>query len=176
MEFTCTTRNVRMSAKKVREVTRQLLPRKNKKGEKEGMLVSKAQAVLSAIPRKSARFIEKTLNTALHNAEHIGAEWNLTEVQEQVAKLKQDIENHSDENGIIQRKHRHLITKLAKLETYLDNGGKVNTGNLRIKSAMATSATPLRRWMTRARGGGSVILKRCTHIRITLSDDFSDDQ
>jgi len=25
--------------------------------------------------------------------------------------------------------------------------------------------------MTRARGGGSVILKRCTHIRITLSDD-----
>jgi ribosomal protein L22 len=176
MEFICTTRNVRMSAKKVREVTRQLLPRKNKKGEKEGMLVSKAKAVLSAIPRKSARFIEKTLNTALHNAEHIGAEWNLTEVQEKVAKFKQDIENHSDENGIIQRKHRHLIAKLAKLETYLDNGGKVNTGNLRIKNAMATSATPLRRWMTRARGGGSVILKRCTHIRITLSDDFSDDQ
>ena len=53
-----------MSPKKMREVTRQLLPRKNKDGKKEGMLVSKAQAVLSAIPRKSARFIEKTLNTA----------------------------------------------------------------------------------------------------------------
>jgi len=171
MDFTCTTRNVRMSAKKVREVTRQLLPRKNKKGEREGMLVSKAQAVLSAIPRKSARFIEKTLNTALHNAEHIGAEWSAAEVQEKVADLKQRIENHSDENGIIQRKHRHLKAKLAKLEAYLDNGGKVDTRKLKIKTAMATSATPLRRWMTRARGGGSVILKRCTHIRITLSDD-----
>jgi ribosomal protein L22 len=88
-----------------------------------------------------------------------------------VVKLKQDIENHSDENGIIQRKHRHLKAKLAKLEAFLDNGGKVDTSKLRIKNAMATSATPLRRWMTRARGGGSVILKRCTHIRITLSDD-----
>ena len=171
MDFTCTTQSVRMSPKKMREVTRQLLPRKNKDGKKEGMLVSKAQAVLSAIPRKSARFIEKTLNTALHNAEHIGAEWATAEVQEKVAKLKQDIENHSDENGIIQRKHRHLKTKLAKLEAYLDNGGKVDASKLRIKNAMATSATPLRRWMTRARGGGSVILKRCTHIRITLSDD-----
>ena len=171
MDFTCTTQNIRMSPKKMREVTRQLLPRKNKDGKKEGMLVSKAQAVLSAIPRKSARFIEKTLNTALHNAEHIGAEWTTSEIQEKVANLKKTIENHSDENGIIQRKHRHLKTKLAKLEAYLDNGGKVDTSKLRIKSAMATSATPLRRWMTRARGGGSVILKRCTHIRITLSDD-----
>ena len=64
-----------------------------------------------------------------------------------------------------------MKAKLAKLEAYLDNGGKVDTSKLRIKTAMATSATPLRRWMTRARGGGSVILKRCTHIRITLSDD-----
>ena len=166
MDFTCTTRNVRMSPKKVREVTRQIA----------NLPVAKAQAVLSAIPRKSARFIAKTLNTALHNAEHIGAEWDNGEVQEKVAKLKQDIENHSDEKGIIQRKHRHLKAKLAKLEAYLDNGGKVDTSKLRIKTAMATSATPLRRWMTRARGGGSVILKRCTHIRITLSDDSSDDQ
>ena len=155
MEFTCTTRNVRMSPKKVREVTRQLLPRKNKAGEKEGMLVSKAKAVLSAIPRKSARFIEKTLNTALHNAEHIGAEWSAAEIPDKVADLKQRIENHSDENGIIQRKHRHLIAKLARLEAYLDNGGKVDTSKLRIINAMATAATPLRRWMTRARGGGS---------------------
>ena len=45
MDFTCTTQNVRMSPKKVREVTRQLLPRRNKDGKNEGMLVSKAQAV-----------------------------------------------------------------------------------------------------------------------------------
>lgn len=176
MDFTCTTRNVRMSPKKVREVTRQLLPTKTKDGKKEGMLVSKAQAVLSAIPRKSARFIEKTLNTALHDAEHINSEWTMSDVQEKVAELKQKVESHTDENGNTQRKYRHLKEKIAKLEAYLDNGGKVDTSKLRIKSAMATAATPLRRWMTRARGGGSVILKRCTHIRITLTDDISDDQ
>ncbi len=166
MDFTSTTRNVRMSPKKVREVTRQI----------SNLPVAKAQAVLSAIPRKSARLISKTLKTALHDAEHIGSEWNAADVQDQVAELKQDIARHTDESGNLKRKYRHLKARLAKLEAYLDGGGKVDTSKLRVKTAMATAATPLRRWKTRARGGGSVILKRSSHIRITLSDDQSDDQ
>ena len=54
------TRNVRMSAQKVREVTRQI----------SGLPALHAQAVLAAVPRKSARLVAKTLNSAIANAEN----------------------------------------------------------------------------------------------------------
>jgi large subunit ribosomal protein L22 len=60
MEVKAITRNVRMSAQKVREVTRQI----------QGLPVSHAQAVLNVVPRKSARLVAKTLKSALANAEN----------------------------------------------------------------------------------------------------------
>lgn len=60
MKVQAITRNVRMSAQKVREVVRQI----------QGMNALQAVAVLSAVPRKSARIVEKTLNSAIANAEN----------------------------------------------------------------------------------------------------------
>ncbi|MBI4327731.1 MAG: 50S ribosomal protein L22 [Chloroflexi bacterium] len=60
MEVQAITRNVRMSAQKVREVVRQI----------QGLPASQASAVLAVVPRKSARLIAKTLKSALANAEN----------------------------------------------------------------------------------------------------------
>ena len=49
-----------MSPQKVREVTRQI----------QGLPALQAQAVLAFVPRKSARFVAKTLASAIANAEH----------------------------------------------------------------------------------------------------------
>jgi large subunit ribosomal protein L22 len=53
-------KNVRMSAQKMREVVRQI----------QGLPALQAQAVLAVVPRKSARFVAKTLNSAIANAEN----------------------------------------------------------------------------------------------------------
>ena len=161
MNVTSTARNVRMSPKKVREVTRQI----------QGMPIADAQAVLSAIPRKSARLVAKTLKTAIADAEHIRSEWSEGDVQNRVAEIKQDIENHTKEDGKLHRKYRHLPGKLARLESYLDSEHKLAEGKLTVREAVVGAATPLRRWITRARGGGSPIIKRTSHILITLSDE-----
>ena len=161
MTVTSTSRNVRMSPKKVREVTRQIA----------GLPVARAQAVLANIPRKSAQLVSKTLKTAIANAEHISAEWNETEVQNRVAELKEKINNKTNDKGALARKYRHLKAELERLEEYLDSKNKLAADSLIIKEAMAGAGTPLRRWRTRARGGGSPIIKRTSHIRITLSDE-----
>lgn len=161
MTVTSTSRNVRMSPKKVREVTRQIA----------GLPVARAQAVLANIPRKSAQLVSKTLKTAIANAEHISAEWNEAEVQNRVAELKEKINNKTNDKGALARKYRHLKTELGRLEEYLDSKNKLAVDSLIIKEALAGAGTPLRRWRTRARGGGSPIIKRTSHIRITLSDD-----
>jgi large subunit ribosomal protein L22 len=49
-----------MSAQKMREVVRQI----------QGLNALQAQAVLAAVPRKSARFVAKTLKSAIANAEN----------------------------------------------------------------------------------------------------------
>ena len=49
-----------MSAQKMREVVRQI----------QGLPALHAQAVLAVIPRKSARFVAKTLKSAIANAEN----------------------------------------------------------------------------------------------------------
>ena len=161
MTVTSTSRNVRMSPKKVREVTRQIA----------GLPVARAQAVLANIPRKSAQLVSKTLKTAMANAEHISNEWNETEIQNRVAELKEKINNKTNGKGALARKYRHLKAELERLEEYLDSKNKLATDSLVIKEAMAGAGTPLRRWRTRARGGGSPIIKRTSHIRITLSDE-----
>jgi large subunit ribosomal protein L22 len=60
MEVQAITRNVRMSAQKVREVVRQI----------QGLPALQAKAVLAVVPRKSARLVAKTLQSAIANAEN----------------------------------------------------------------------------------------------------------
>ena len=60
MQVQAITRNVRMSAQKMREVVRQI----------QGLPALQAQAVLAVVPRKSARLVSKTLKSAIANAEN----------------------------------------------------------------------------------------------------------
>jgi len=110
MEVHAITRNVRMSAQKMREMVRQI----------QGMNALQAQAVLAVVPRKSARFVAKTLKSAIANAEN-------------------------------------------------NNGLKPEV--LRIKEAVAQTATTLRRFTPKARGSAGPVLKRNCHVKIVLSDN-----
>ena len=60
MQVQAITKNVRMSAQKMREVVRQI----------QGLPALQAQAVLAVVPRKSARAVAKTLKSAIANAEN----------------------------------------------------------------------------------------------------------
>jgi len=60
MEVQAILKNFRMSPQKVREVVRQI----------QGLPAVQAQHVLAVIPRKSARSVAKTLNSAIANAEN----------------------------------------------------------------------------------------------------------
>ncbi len=110
MEIQAITRNVRMSAQKMREVVRQI----------QGMNALQAQAVLEVVSRKSARFVAKTLKSAIANAEN-------------------------------------------------NNGLKPEV--LRVKEAVAQTATTIRRFTPKARGSAGPILKRNCHVKIVLSDN-----
>ncbi|HLP77925.1 MAG TPA: 50S ribosomal protein L22 [Candidatus Paceibacterota bacterium] len=60
MQVHAITKNIRMSAQKMREVVRQI----------QGLPALQAQAVLAVVPRKGARFVAKTLRSAIANAEN----------------------------------------------------------------------------------------------------------
>ena len=60
MQVQAITKNINMSAQKMREVTRQII----------GLPALQAQAVLAVVARKSARVVEKTLKSAIANAEN----------------------------------------------------------------------------------------------------------
>ena len=94
----------------MREVVRQI----------QGLPALQAQAVLAVVPRKGARFVAKTLHSAIANAE---------------------------------------------------NNNKLRPETLRIKEAVAGTATTLKRFQPKARGSAGPILKRRCHIKITLSDE-----
>src|SRR5512139_2555594 len=61
MQVQAITKNVRMSAQKMREVVRQI----------QGLPALHAQAALAVTPRKGARFVAKTLRSASANAEDL---------------------------------------------------------------------------------------------------------
>ena len=63
MEVHAITKNVRMSAQKMREVVRQI----------QGLPAAQASAALAVTPRKGARFVAKTLKSAIANAEDLKA-------------------------------------------------------------------------------------------------------
>ena len=110
MQVQAITRNVRMSAQKVREVTRQI----------QGLPALQAQAILSVVPRKSARLVAKTLKSAIANAE---------------------------------------------------NNNNAKPEALKVREAVAQTATTLKRFTPKARGSAGPILKRSSHIKIVLSDE-----
>jgi large subunit ribosomal protein L22 len=60
MQVHAITKNVRMSAQKMREVVRQI----------QGLPAVEAQAILAVVPRKGARVVAKTLKSAIANAEN----------------------------------------------------------------------------------------------------------
>src|SRR5271156_4856996 len=61
MESQAITKNVRMSAQKLREVVRQI----------QGLPAEQAIAILAVTPRKGARVVAKTLKSAMANAEDL---------------------------------------------------------------------------------------------------------
>ena len=63
MEVQAITKNIHMSAQKMREVVRQI----------QGLPAAHAQATLAVTPRKGARFVAKTLKSAIANAEDLKA-------------------------------------------------------------------------------------------------------
>ena len=63
MESQAITKNVRMSAQKMREVVRQI----------QGLSAAQAEAVLAVVPRKGARLVAKTLHSAIAKAEDLKA-------------------------------------------------------------------------------------------------------
>jgi large subunit ribosomal protein L22 len=76
MQVQAITKNVRMSAQKMREVVRQI----------QGLPALRAQAVLAVVPRKSARVVAKTLQSAIANAENNnGAKAENLHIREAVA-------------------------------------------------------------------------------------------
>ena len=103
-------KNVPMSAQKMRDVVRQI----------QGLPALEAQAVLKFVPRKGARLVAKTLDSAIANAE---------------------------------------------------NNNKLKAESLRVKEAVAGTATTIKRFTPKARGSAGPILKRRCHIKITLSDE-----
>src|SRR5262245_14778435 len=60
MQVHAITKNIPMSAQKMREVVRQI----------QGLPALQAQAVLAVVPRKGARIVAKTLKSAIANAEN----------------------------------------------------------------------------------------------------------
>jgi large subunit ribosomal protein L22 len=112
MEVRSIYKYARISPFKVREVTQEI----------QGLPVSAALDVLAFTPKKAAFLINKTLRSAIANAENN-------------ANLKAD--------GLV------------------------------VKEAVVGEGPTFKRMMTRARGSGSRVLKRTSHIRIVLTDDVA---
>jgi large subunit ribosomal protein L22 len=111
MEVRSTLRYAKISAFKVREVTRAI----------QGLPVSAALDLVAFSPKKAAGMIEKTLKSAVANAE---------------------------------------------------NNANLRVDGLVVKEATAGEGPTMKRMMPRARGSGSRILKRTSHIRIILTDEI----
>ena len=107
MEVTSTTKFVRLSPKKARDVAREI----------QGLPVSNALDILTFTPKKAAFLIGKTLKTAIADAE---------------------------------------------------NNFSLDTNSLVIKEAVVNAGPTMRRFKPRAKGSAGAILKRTSHISVTL--------
>lgn len=107
MEVTSTTKFVRLSPKKARDVAREI----------QGLPVSNALDILTFTPKKAAFLIGKTLKTAIADAE---------------------------------------------------NNFSLDTSSLMVKEAVIGAGPTMRRYKPRAKGSAGAIIKRTSHISITL--------
>jgi large subunit ribosomal protein L22 len=156
MQVQAITKNIRMSAQKMREVVRQI----------QGLPALQAQAVLQVVPRKGARFVSKTLTAAMANAEHIRDDWTEAKLKQEITNLEGQVENTRN------RKRRNkLSSKLERYREFLNSRNRLAVESLTVKEAFAQTATTLRRFTPKARGSAGPILKRNCHIKIVLSDD-----
>src|SRR3982751_1152126 len=111
MEVRSIYKYARISPFKVREVTREI----------QGLPVSAALDILAFTPKKAAFLINKTLRSAIANAE---------------------------------------------------NNANLKVDGLVVKEATVGEGPTMKRMITRARGSGSTIRKRSSHIRIILTDEI----
>ncbi len=111
MEVRATYKYAKISPFKVREVTREI----------QGLPVSAALDIVAYSPKKAAAMVNKTLKSAVANAE---------------------------------------------------NNANLKVDELVVKEAIAGEGPTMKRMMARARGSGSRILKRSSHIRIVLTDEI----
>jgi len=115
MRVQAITRNVRMSAQKMREVVRQI----------QGLPAQRAKAVLAVVPRKSARFVAKTLDSAIANAEDLkehkkeynGLKTDRLRIQEAVAQTASTLRRFTPKArgsaGPILKRHCHIKIVLS---------------------------------------------------------------
>ena len=81
--------------------------------------------------------------------------------------------------AVVPRKGSRFVAKTLKsavanaedLKTHKPEYKDFNTDRLRVKEAVAQTATTIRRFTAKARGSAGPILKRNCHIKITLSDE-----
>jgi len=72
----------------------------------------------------------------------------------------------------IPRKGARLVAKtLHSAIANAENNNKLKPESLRVKEAVAGTATTLKRFQPKARGSAGPILKRRCHIKITVSDE-----
>ena len=72
----------------------------------------------------------------------------------------------------VPRKGARLVAKtLHSAIANAENNNKVKPESLRIKEAVAGTATSLKRFQPKARGSAGPIIKRRCHIKITSSDE-----
>ena len=73
---------------------------------------------------------------------------------------------------IVPRKGARLVAKtLRSAIANAENNNKLKPESLRVKEAVAGTATTLKRFQPKARGSAGPILKRRCHIKITVSDE-----
>lgn len=77
----------------------------------------------------------------------------------------------------VPRKSARLVAKTLKSAmANAENNHNLKPDALWIKEAVAGTATPLKRYVAKARGSAGPVLKRRCHIRIVLSDQTNLDQ
>ena len=73
---------------------------------------------------------------------------------------------------IVPRKGARLVSKVLRSAiANAENNKNLKPETLRVKEAVAGTATTLKRFTPKARGSAGPILKRRCHIKITVSDE-----
>jgi large subunit ribosomal protein L22 len=74
--------------------------------------------------------------------------------------------------SFVPRKGARVVAKTLKSAiANAENNNKLKPESLRVKEAVAGSATILKRFTPKARGSAGPILKRRCHVKIILSDE-----